>query len=327
MEEEKYSTQQHNDISYERVEEPPLLSWIERNGFSHWAIAFGWMLVGLIAFQLVANILALIFILPDVSDPTNANEIMRAVEENLNSTFVANSIGQFLIIGLASYLISKVHAVKGRHHEFLRLKTSPNLGLNTVLSVLLLVSSWGVVALFGWLNMNFVDWLISIFPGLGFIKELQVQMAELITGFIKSENALFYGLIYIALVPAIFEEIMFRGYIQRALEKSWGVWAAMIVSSIMFGAYHLQAGSILPLAFIGFVLAYVTYISDSLIPAMLLHFINNGSQVVYGALNPEFLEQAASSDIGMPWFMVILSVIVSPALFLLMYKMNQKPQT
>ncbi len=327
MEEEKYSTQQHNDISYERVEEPPLLSWIERNGFSHWAVAFAWMLVGLIAFQLVANILALIFILPHVSDPTNPDALMAAIQENLNSTFVANSIGQFFVIGLASYLISKAHAVKGQHHEFLRLKTAPNLTLNTGLSVLLLVSSWGVVALLGWLNMNFVDWLIGIFPGLDFIKELQVQMAELITGFIKSENALFYGLIYIALVPAIFEEIMFRGYIQRALEKNWGVWAAMIVSSLMFGAYHLQAGSILPLAFIGFVLAYVTYISDSLIPAMLLHFINNGSQVVYGALNPEFLEQTASSDIGMPWVMVILSVIVCPALFLLMHKMNPKSQT
>ena len=327
MEEEKYPTQQHNDISYKRVEEPPLLSWTERTGFSHWAVAFGWMLVGLIAFQLIANILALIFVLPHVSDPTDTNALISAIQENLNSTFVANSIGQFLIIGLASYLLSKAHAVKGQHHEFLRLKTSPNLALNTGLSVLLLVSSWGVVALLGWLNMNFFDWLVEVFPGLSFFKDLQSQMAELITGFIKSENALIYGLIYIALVPAIFEEVMFRGYIQRALEKSWGVWAAIIVSSIMFGAYHLQPSNLLPLAFIGFVLAYVTYISDSLIPAMILHFLNNGSQVVYGSMNPEFLAQATSSDIGLPWGLVILSVIVFPALFLLMYKMNPKSQT
>ncbi len=327
MEEEKYSTHQHNDISYERVEELPLLSWTERNGFSHWAVAFGWMLVGLIAFQLVANILALILVLPHVSDPTNPDAFMIAIQENLNSTFVANSIGQLLIIGLASYLLSKAHAVKGQHHEFLRLKTAPNLTINTGLSVLLLVSSWGIVALLGWLNINFFEWLVGIFPGLSFFLDLQSQMAELITGFIKSENALVYGLIYIALVPAIFEEIMFRGYIQRALEKSWGIWAAIIVSSIMFGAYHLQPSNLLPLAFIGFVLAYVTYISDSLIPAMILHFLNNGSQVVYGSMNPEFLAQASSSEIGMPWAMIIISVIVTPALFLLMYKMNPKPQS
>ncbi|RNC79323.1 MAG: CPBP family intramembrane metalloprotease [Balneola sp.] len=326
MEEEKYSTQKNNDISYERVETPPLLSCVEKNGFSHWALAFAWMLFGLIAFQVVANVLALIFILPHVSDPTNADALMVAIQENLNSTFVANSIGQFLVIGLASYLISKVHAPKGKHHEFLRLKGAPKLGLNTGLSILLLVSSWGVVNFLGWLNMGFIDWLISVFPALELIKELQQQMAELITSFIKTENSLFYGLIYIALVPAIFEEIMFRGYIQRALEKSWGVWAAMIVSSLMFGAYHLQAGAVLPLAFIGFVLAYVTYISDSLIPAMVLHFINNGSQVVYGSLNPEFLEQTASSDIGMPWGIVILSMIICPALFLLMHKLNPKRQ-
>jgi hypothetical protein len=128
------------------------------------------------------------------------------------------------------------------------------------------------------------------------------------------------------LVPAIFEEVMFRGYIQRALEKSWGIWAAIIVSAFMFGAYHLQPANLLPLSFLGFIFAYVTYISNSLIPAMILHFINNGSQVVYGSLNPEFLEQASSADIPLPWFMIILSVIVTTALLLLMHKMKMKSE-
>ncbi len=150
-------------------------------------------------------------------------------------------------------------------------------------------------------------------------------MLEVITGFIKSDNAVIYGLIYIALVPAIFEEVMFRGYIQRALENSWGIKAAIIVSGFMFGAYHLQPANLLPLSFLGMIFAYVTYISNSLIPAMILHFINNGSQVVYGSMNPEFLEAAADpTDIGLPWFMIILSVIVTTSLLLLMYKMKTK---
>lgn len=324
MEEEKYSTQDSQFIN-QTFEEPPLLSWVEKNGFAHWAVAFGWLFIGLIAFQAIANVLVVVFVFPYVTDFTNPQSILDAIQEHINLTFIANSIGQFLIIGLASYLISKLHAVKGGHHTFIRLKTAPNLPLNILLSILLLVSSWGVVGFLGWLNINFFEWLTGIFPALSFFKDLQDQMSELIIGFIKSDNAIIYGLIYIALVPAIFEEIMFRGYIQRALEKSWGIKTAIIVSGFMFGAYHLQPSNLLPLSFLGIIFAYVTYISDSLIPAMILHFINNGSQVVYGSLNPEFLEQADPTDIGLPWFMIILSVFVTVGLLLLMY--NQKMKT
>jgi membrane protease YdiL (CAAX protease family) len=326
MEEEKRTAQNPKEFNYTEFEQPPLLPWIERNGFSHWAVAFGWLFVGLIAFQVLGGIISVILIIPTLENFSDAQVVIEALTQNINAQLQANSVSQFLIIGLASYLISKAHAVKGKHHEFLRLQLAPNLVQNTLVAILLLVSSWGVVGLLGWLNLNFFEWLVSIFPALSFFQDLQEQMLEIITGFIKSENAMFLGLIYIALVPAIFEEVMFRGYIQRALEKSWGIWAAIIVSAFMFGAYHLQPANLLPLSFLGFIFAYVTYISNSLIPAMILHFINNGSQVVYGSLNPEFLEQASSADIPLPWFMIILSVIVTTALLLLMHKMKMKSE-
>ncbi len=322
MEEEKKATQVSEEISYTEFEQPPLPSWIERNGFSHWAVAFGWLFVGLISFQVIGAIVSIILIIPTLDSFSDPQVVLEALTQNVNIQLQANSIGQFLVIGLASYLISKAHTRKGEHHEFLRLKTAPNLVRNILLAVLLMVSSWGIVGLLGWLNINFFEWLMGIFPGLSFFQDLQDQMLEIITGFIKSENAMIYGLIYIALVPAIFEEVMFRGYIQRALEKSWGIWAAIIVSAFMFGAYHLQPSNLLPLSFLGFIFAYVTYFSDSLIPAMILHFINNGSQVVYGSLNPEFLEAGTSSDVPMPWMLIILSVIVTTALLLFMHRMK-----
>ncbi|MCG8373034.1 MAG: CPBP family intramembrane metalloprotease [Balneolales bacterium] len=287
---------------------PEPLPWVEKNGFAHWAIAFGWAFIGLILFQLLASIIALIIIIPTLTDVSDVDAVMVAVQENLNATFIANSLGQFFIIGLASYLVARIHSVKGRHHQFLRLQKGTQLLKMTGLSILLLVSSWGVVSLLGWLNYSFFEWLIGIFPSLNFFKDMQSQMLEMITGFIKTDNSIFYGLIYIALVPSIFEEIMFRGYIQRALEKSWGIWAAIIVSGFIFGAYHIQPSNLLPLAFLGIIFAYVTYITNSLYPAMILHFINNGSQVVYGALNPEFLEATEPTGPGLPWYLLILSI-------------------
>tara|TARA_R110000868_G_scaffold411500_1_gene704768 strand:- start:1245 stop:2234 length:990 start_codon:yes stop_codon:yes gene_type:complete len=323
MEEEKQSPQSSQYID-QTFEETPLLPWVERNGFSHWAMAFIWLFAGLIFFQVLGGIISLILIIPSVADITDANALVEELMANINVQLQANSISQFLVIGLASYLLSKLHALKGKHHEFLRLKTAPNLFPNILLSILLLVSSWGLIGFLGWINVSFFNWLMELFPWLSFFQDLQDQMLEIITGFIKTENAVIYGLIYIALVPAIFEEIMFRGYIQRALEKSWGIRTAIIVSGFMFGAYHLQPSNLLPLSFLGMVFAYVTYISDSLIPAMILHFINNGSQVIYGSMNPEFLEQTDPTDIGVPWFMVILSVFVTSGLLLLMHKMKTK---
>jgi membrane protease YdiL (CAAX protease family) len=144
-------------------------------------------------------------------------------------------------------------------------------------------------------------------------------MAELITGFLKTENSVWLGLVYIALVPAVFEEVMFRGYIMRALEKSWGIWAAIFVSGLMFGLYHIQPSNILPLSFLGIVFAYVTYISGSLYPAMVMHFVNNGSQVIYGAMNPEFLETTEPAGPGLPWYWLLLSIMV---FFSLVYLLN-----
>lgn len=295
------------------------LPWIERNGFSHWAVAMIWLVVGLIAFQLLASIVAVVLILPTVSDLSDTNALITALEESINLTLIANSVGQFFVIGLASYLLSRIHAVKGNHHAFLRLRLTPDVLKMTGLSVVLMVCSWGLVGLLGWINFEFFEWLIIQFPGLSFFKDLQAQMAELITGFLKTDNSMWLGLIYIALVPAIFEEVMFRGYILRALEKSWGIWVAIFVSGLMFGMYHIQPSNILPLSFLGIVFAYVTYISGSLYPAMVMHFVNNGSQVIYGAMNPEFLESTEPTGPGMPWYWLMLSII---AFFTLVYLLN-----
>lgn len=322
MEEEKQSQGHHQGEVLDEYEEYTPLPWIEKNGFAHWAVAFGWLFFGLISFQLLASVVAAILVIPTLTDISDTNALITALEQNVNLTLIANSIGQFLVIGLASYLLSKLHAAKGKHHQFLRLQLSPGIVRITALSILLLVSSWGVIGLLGWLNYNLFEWLIDLYPKLSFFKDLQAQMAELITGFIKTENSMWLGLIYIALVPAIFEEVMFRGYILRALEKSWGIWAALIVSSLLFGAYHIQPSNLLPLSFIGFILAYVTYVSNSIYPAMILHFLNNGSQVVYGSLNPEFLEQIEPTDAGMPWYFIILSVIITSALLYLLSKMK-----
>jgi len=290
-------TQQQQDIP-----------WVERNGFAHWAVAVGWVLIALIAFNIVGAVVGVLGILL-TTDDLDPNVMMENLSSNFDILFLANSSGQILIMALATLLLVKLHAVKGERKEFLRLKLSANVWHVTLVGAILFVVAQPTILFLGWLN--------SFVPVPDVMAEMQETMAEMITTFLKSDNALLLGVFHIGVVPAICEEIMYRGYVQRALEKSWGITAAILISGALFGAYHLQISNIVPLATLGIFLAYLTYVSDSLIPAMVAHFVNNGGQVIASSYYPEMLDQQVSPDMDIPILMVILSVAATT--FLLYY--------
>ena len=81
------------------------------------------------------------------------------------------------------------------------------------------------------------------------------------------------GILYVVLVGPIFEEIIFRGAIMRSLER-FGVNFAIVVSSLLFAAYHLMLFQGFFAFFIGLLLAYVCQ-RFSIKWSMLLHIFNN----------------------------------------------------
>lgn len=301
--------------------------WVERNGFAHWAVALFWVFAALILFQLVGGAIGAVLLLPEIMDAIKSGADVDAMQkiftDNLGKVFIGNSAGQFLIIGLASFLMAKLHAVKGGVFRFLRLQLSPDVWKITALTAVLTLVIMPANGFLGWLNYLVFEKMVQVFPGLQWFIETQDSMAEMIKGFISSENAVILAFIHIGIVPALFEEVMFRGYILRAFEKSWGIIAAVLVSGILFGMYHIQPSNIIPLSVLGILFAYVTYISDSLIPAMVAHLLNNGGQVIYGAMNPEFLDQELSGAFDMSAESVLYiagSFILSAALVYVMQK-------
>lgn len=102
------------------------------------------------------------------------------------------------------------------------------------------------------------------------------------TGNTVSEYILYF--IAVAIVPAITEEFAFRGVILTALRKYGDVFA-IVSSSILFGFMHGNLVQI-PFAFLGgIVLGYIRVYTNSMLPSMLLHFINNSISVILDILN------------------------------------------
>lgn len=78
-----------------------------------------------------------------------------------------------------------------------------------------------------------------------------------------------------AVIPAVCEEIMFRGFVFSALEKRMNYKAAILTGGLLFGAYHMNLVQFFTTSFIGMVICYVAYRTKSIIPGMIMHFVNN----------------------------------------------------
>ena len=126
------------------------------------------------------------------------------------------------------------------------------------------------------------------------------------------------GLFVIAVVPAVAEELVFRGVIQRNLVRWFksrhvGVWLAAAI----FSAVHVQFFGFVPRLLLGLVLGYLYEWSGNILVSMAAHFTQNAFQLVLlylaqgRALPPSFDPDANQA---LPWPAVLVSAALSAAL-------------
>ena len=96
-------------------------------------------------------------------------------------------------------------------------------------------------------------------------------------------GAAMFVLVAVVMAP-LFEEVVFRGFLFRGFANSWGwVWGAL-ASAAIFGAAHLQLDVFLPLAALGFVLAWAYHRTGSLWTCITMHALFNLIAVAAWAL-------------------------------------------
>ena len=129
-----------------------------------------------------------------------------------------------------------------------------------------------------------------------------------------AENIIYF--IAIAVVPPIIEEFLFRGAILGSLRKH-GDALAIVVSAVMFGFAHSNFIQT-PVTFLtGLVLAYLTVKTNSLIPAIIVHFVNNGSSVAFSLLSQLKLDEMVYSVIDFSLALVfVLSGLICTAMLI-----------
>ena len=120
-----------------------------------------------------------------------------------------------------------------------------------------------------------------------FLKMLEEAAGDLTQRMLEVDTiwGLLGNLLVIALIPAIGEELTFRGVMQQALTRKCNPHVAIWLSAFIFSFIHFQFYGFLPRMFLGLILGYLFYYSGSLWTSILMHFINNGTAVVVAYLD------------------------------------------
>lgn len=116
------------------------------------------------------------------------------------------------------------------------------------------------------------------------MKRMESQAEMLIERFMEVETigGLLFNLLMIAVIPAIGEEFLFRGVIQKIFTKMtrndhWGIW----ISAFLFSTLHMQFYGFVPRMLLGGLFGYMLVYSGSLWFPVISHFVNNAAGVLF----------------------------------------------
>lgn len=117
------------------------------------------------------------------------------------------------------------------------------------------------------------------------------------------------GVLLMALLPAVCEELMFRGYMFTAFKNRMSLPTAIVIVSLLFGISHMSMIKIIPTALLGATLAYIIHKSGSIVTSSLIHFLNNAFAVVmlyYGSEIAFFSEESMT----VPTLLIMMAIAV-----------------
>ena len=138
--------------------------------------------------------------------------------------------------------------------------------LNIVLCVVL-----AFICTFGFTNV--VNLFDAILSELGFKIQSDLPIA------INNFGVCLAMLFAMAVLPAIFEELLFRGVIFNGL-KNYNKWWAIFGSAILFSLMHLNVEQTIYPFIVGTILSFVMLKTNNIIYPMIIHFLNNAIVIV-----------------------------------------------
>ena len=139
------------------------------------------------------------------------------------------------------------------------------------------------------------------------------EIVEGLNNALFMKDNLFLNLCLVAVMPAVCEELFFRGFILTSFKhnkKSYR--GAVIASGILFGMMHMDFIRIIPTSILGISFAYAVCKTNSIGVSMFMHFINNGLAVVVSHISSKMLENVEMTTVNyLPLSQLLVFVALS----------------
>ncbi|WP_017730264.1 CPBP family intramembrane glutamic endopeptidase [Nafulsella turpanensis] len=178
-------------------------------------------------------------------------------------------------------------------------------------------------------NSALIEWNATVdFPPSmeSFERILQEQEEDLrlLTEFLTTFDSAWdfiIALLVIAVLPAVGEELLFRGLIQSKLQKALGnPHVAIWLTAFIFGAIHFQFYGLVPRLFLGAIFGYIFYWSGSLLLPIVAHFINNGfSLLMYYLYQQGAVEYDVAETSALPTSSILVFLLLGLVAFWAFY--------
>ncbi len=198
---------------------------------------------------------------------------LKTIPENIWKTRLILSFSQFMFILFPVLILSLMQG--NNFKETFRIK-KPNLPI-FLLSIIGLI----VVQPFLQAYLYIQNKLIFSIPFgaevLKQVKELFDNLEQMTMSLVYANNMseFLFVVFVIAITPAICEEFLFRGLVFKNFEKISMKRNAIIYTGLIFALFHFHPFNLIPLIILGFYLTFIVYYSESILTAVVCHFINN----------------------------------------------------
>lgn len=171
-------------------------------------------------------------------------------------------------------------------------------------------------------QLGFPDFMSGVEDWMKSKEEQAMKLTEIL---LQTNNiaGLMVNIVIVAIVPAIGEELLFRGVLLKLLKQmTKNVHVAVILSAVIFSAIHLQFYGFLPRMMLGIVLGYLFVFTSNLWVPIFVHFLNNASSTIIYYLNENGHISIPMEDFGTSQNVVYIigSLLISLWLMLMIYQ-------
>ncbi len=228
-------------------------------------------------------------------------------EEVINGVtgkYISSFICQVSLLGTVFFISRR------KKEKFLKLN---NVNFKLDYIKIIIVVAIGLVALFGF------NWLSEMMTYALSLADYKITTNSIYSYGVTNFGLLLVCVLFLAVLPAICEELSIRGVVLGGFSKKSKNFA-IFISALMFALMHLSLEQLIYQFVLGVVLASIVYYSGNILYGIILHFVNNAlvlvlNYFVHTPLTPQYF--FSFGDCFLPVFTAGISVVVIYFLFML----------